>query len=271
MAEQISGLTVGRCLSPKAAALCYPAQEFCHIDGDHIGDHDLNQLLELWELAPPNLILEIRGANRPHPRMMVDKRDSAIKELEVFVTEARETLGKLKRVDSSSVTDGDLKLLLGERLYDKIVNTVITMLRACEETNSWITFVGGPTLAIPLVEAALSRCEARPVIFACESPKDYGCEATFGERLMQSKQPITDSDGDLRSLPSTVMPDDSWSHEFHLDIHKMPNAPGGKFPCSYATHFISCYGLARRKHFTFRATAQKEWQLESQRMSRASS
>lgn len=232
--EGLGGTSVGRCLSPCAQDLGYAAQCVCHVEGTHLEDHELELLLDHWELEPPNLILEVLGPVQPHPTRMITKEMLAHSDIHPFVKELRDMLGVLgdEAEDDEKITEA-----LGERLYEKLIQCTIALLRACEQTNSWIVFQDGPQITIPLVRDALSRCDARPVILVCENCSYYSETDVLG-RILEFKTPLA-LVGHSRSQPlQTIMIYDGWSQEYPVSADSITDYDVAKHPCSFATHYI---------------------------------
>lgn len=230
-------MSVGRCLSPCAQDLGYTAQGFCHMEGTHLEEHELELLLDHWDLARPNLILEILGPIRPHPKRLMKSEMLMHPEIHPFVKEVRDMLGVLG--DEQAEDEEKITEALGGRLYEKLVQSTIALLKACEQTNSWITFEEGPQTTIPLVRDALSRCDARPVVFVCEdySSSHYSETDVLG-RIFESKTPLA-LVGHTNSQPLPINRIcDGWSQEYSESAGHILSEPVGKHPCSFATHYI---------------------------------
>ena len=65
---------------------------------------------------------------------------------------------------SKSDFEDEIVYVLGKRLYETMVLSIVALLKACEQTNSWITITDGAAVTWLLVQDALSRCDAMPVI-----------------------------------------------------------------------------------------------------------
>lgn len=243
----------GRFLSPTGAALGYEAQEFCYLSetaGNMSGMVEL--MMKTWGLQRPNLILEVLGPLRPHPCRLLVKQALVLDEVEPFVAEAKSSLSvadgarpppaeKPPSSASPEVATGDTDEIvlgmLGKRLFEKLVDNMVSILRACEQTSSWITCQEGPQITWLLMAEALSRCDARPTIIVCEKKDNY--QSTVWDTILGSAR-VLGPQVDRRALPLTVVPAADWPDHcgFEMKENGIADEPVGQFICSFATHYI---------------------------------
>jgi len=231
----LGGVSVGCFLSPCAQEFGYEKQHFCHMEGGSLGENELELLLDYWELDRPNLILEMLGPAGPYPKKLVSKSMLERPEIDVHENEVRDML----RVLGNEQADDEDTIItaLGGKLYEKLIESTMALLKACEQTNSWIIFRDGPQTTIPLVRDALSRCDARPVIFVCEKVVGSYRENDVMDRILESKTSLAMA-GSSQPPPTTKILS-GWSQEYSdAAPGGIGGHPIGKNPCSVATHYI---------------------------------
>jgi hypothetical protein len=298
-------LSIGRLISPFAESLGIPCQEFCYTDRLGIGDENMEELLKLWQLEKPNLILDIIGPANPHPVKFLNKHSIDYPSMKQIVQEARSTFSmvqsgnfgdaartgdakkKKKKQESDKKTTEEGKIapaskkgtaeptaggqdpsknqnaqpelegksdfedqivsVLGKRLYETTVLSIVALLKACEQTDSWITVSDGPAVTWLLLKDALQRCDARPVIliFDCHSAEEK-TEKKDSEELfamiVKASRPLESlhsmSGKGLSSLPITKVPEEHWPHKIDDAYAKEANLGLARHPCAFATHYI---------------------------------
>jgi len=231
---RLGGMSVGCFLGPCGRTFGYEKQHFCHVEGSNVGEQELELLLEYWELDRPNLILEMLGPVSPHPTKLVTKDMLEHPEMDVHENEVRDML----RVLGNENADDEETIIaaLGGKLYEKLIQSTMALLKACEQTNSWIIFREGPQTTMVIVRDALSRCDARPVIFVCEHSTAYPHNDVM-DRILESKTSLALA-GQSPQPPTTTKIRSGWSQEYSAAEPNINKNPIAKNPCSFATHYI---------------------------------
>ena len=173
--QPLPPLKFGRCLHPGLEKLAIEFQEYVWLDGPLVDKSQLTNMLRMWELSRPNLVIELIGGYC-HPKHMLLPAD--------IDTLQRSALGKVvsdaKRVlelqsGTPDVDMAQLQRMVGNSLYDRLIEAMVALVEACSATNCWI-MIDMPNIGqMPFIlEQALHRTKSRPVIILFVDPTVKG-------------------------------------------------------------------------------------------------
>ncbi|CAE7273421.1 unnamed protein product, partial [Symbiodinium pilosum] len=166
-------LKFGRCLHPGLEKLDIEVQEYVWLDGPLADRSQLTNLLRMWDLSRPNLVIELVGGYC-HPKHMLLPADldtlqrSAIGKV---VSDAKRVLQLQSGLPDGEVDMEQLQRMVGNSLYDRLVEAMVAVVEACAATNCWL-MIDMPNIGqMPYVlEQALFRTKSRPVILVFVDP-----------------------------------------------------------------------------------------------------
>lgn len=241
-----STVYVGQCRSPMSQTLGYAAQHFCHVADGDLNDDEVEELLDLWNLSRPNLILELLGAAAPHPELLLGKESLTNPNHAAMVEEVRKSFALATENNSEDApagvpNDDRVVTALSKRMYAQMVQNIASLLRACEQTNSWITLKDGPQVTGPILADALMQCDSRPVIFVCEKYPDYthGAPKLF-ETLWKEQKLLSSMKSKLASgtaMASPQLEKELWPWSW-TPGKGLSSEPAGNYPVPFATHYV---------------------------------
>lgn len=229
--EVYDSIKYGRCVHESAGILDMDSQQYVWVEEDKLKKDQLSDIIEQWGLESPNMIINITG---PASLELIYKGSFRSPELQEFVSEAQAcqhvaNTGEWKDispVQSSEELPDSIVAMLEEKVVERIVQMMVALLSACQQTNSWIVVnYDGACHTDWLLERALRRCQSRPVILAI-----IGCDWYKGQDaawdILKNNARAIHPKAKASDMPVVHVPIDA------------PQSFDKKWPVGYATHYF---------------------------------
>lgn len=214
-------------------------------DGEAVSKSVWDQIFKAWKLKSPNLLIWVKSGTM-HPMKIVTGHLSKSEQFQALlqsVNEAHPEHAKTAAAGSDETPNPGALEVVNKILRNKLKAVMDGIANAADQTNSWILIVGTPGQGEVLLEDALGRSNATPIILVVDHLTHSLCSESEYSRAMTeeldhaavplatSAKEVVELRGDLWDPAVHTKPASGASAEGHRHFLEMAQKTGAPFGC----------------------------------------